>query len=443
MLKEGDRFDRYEIVSVLGSGGMGVVYRARHVILGCDVALKALLPNFAMQPRVRERFVREAQVQAALKHPGIVPVTDVITTGSELVLVMPLVEGPSLQWVLEHERPGAWPLGEALRLLEEVADAIACAHRSGVVHRDIKPANVLLDRESTDIWPGAARIVDFGIARVAGAASGLTHTGARLGTLVYMAPEQFRGQRAIDARADVYALGTLAWRLLAGRLPADPNDLEQVLGLYAGTRKAQRLDALDARVSAGVADVVESALAVDPARRPADAGCFLAALKAARSELGQGASAEEAGASRSLGGAELAGEAAAHTPPSPAAYRADGGRVCGANAAADPHRARPLEDASAVGRAPGGGEEPANDDPPAAVEIRWIFPVVDGDDSAVRSSPTRASSGRGCLRWTLVLGALPSALLVGALAGGAAGIIVGSIWLAILVALFLTVGERD
>lgn len=281
MLPVGTDIGSYRLESAVASGGMGVVYRARHRALGHEVAVKMLLPHLAQNPRIRHRFQQEALVQAQLGHPGIVRVLDLVDGPAGLAIVMDFVHGPSLDWVVDEERPGPWSPEHALSVVCPLLEALACAHRAGVVHRDLKPANVLLDR-SRGGWPGVPRIADFGVAKVLHASAGMTRTGAQLGTYPYMAPEQFRGDAEIDARADVYAVGMITWRLLQGRLPVNPESHLDVMRLYVGEAPRPPMDG----ISPALAAAVDRALSLDKAGRPADAQDLLATLEAARAAPG-------------------------------------------------------------------------------------------------------------------------------------------------------------
>ncbi|MBI2930728.1 MAG: protein kinase [Planctomycetes bacterium] len=193
--------ERYELLEELGRGGMGVVYRARDRTLGREVAVKVLRCDGEAKPHLLARMMREAQVVAALEHPNIVRIHDVL----ENALVMEYVRGRPLE--LKE-----LALKERLKVLEDVARAIHAAHERGIVHRDLKPGNVL--REET----GRVVVMDFGLAHLAEARSRLTRSGAVMGTPLYMAPEQIRGER-VDGRADVYSLGVMLYEALAGRVP--------------------------------------------------------------------------------------------------------------------------------------------------------------------------------------------------------------------------------
>jgi serine/threonine protein kinase len=204
----------YELDSELGRGGMGIVYRAKDRRLKRLVAIKLLPPELAFRSEIKTRFLREAETAAQLSHPNIVPIYSVDERDGLVYFVMALVEGPTLAKKMYED--GQLPVDQVRRVLREVADALAYAHGRGVIHRDIKPDNILLDKES-----GRAMVTDFGIARAIqeGADSRLTATGVAIGTPAYMSPEQAAGDREIDGRTDLYALGVVAYQMLAGRLP--------------------------------------------------------------------------------------------------------------------------------------------------------------------------------------------------------------------------------
>ncbi len=246
---------------------MALVYLARHAVFDERFALKVLLPNLATNPKVLERFRREAQVQFRFHHEHIVRVTDYVEEGGIAALAMEYVDGATLDVHLTSTGPLAWPA--ALELLLPVVSALAYAHQQGVVHRDLKPGNVLLDQRLGQ--PGVPKVADFGIAKVLDSEAGLTGTNARMGTWGYMAPEQFRGAKEVDARADVFALGILLWEAVAGRLPFNPEDQLAVMETYSGRVVIPRLDEV-AECPAWLADVVAQAASIDPAGRFQDAG---------------------------------------------------------------------------------------------------------------------------------------------------------------------------
>ena len=223
--------DRYRIDAPLGQGGMATVYRAQDLRHERPVALKVLRPELAgaLGP---DRFLREIRVTARLDHPGILPIFDSGETGGLLWYAMPLVVGESLRsWLREGRK---LPVAEAIRITREVAEALAYAHDTGVVHRDIKPENILLrgsasqERNSTAGWHPV--IADFGIAHLeATAGDRLTSTGFTLGTPAYMSPEQATGNRDVDARTDVYALGCVLYEMLCGEPPFTGANAQAIL----------------------------------------------------------------------------------------------------------------------------------------------------------------------------------------------------------------------
>jgi serine/threonine-protein kinase len=205
--------DGYEVRAELGRGGFAVVYAAFDTRLKRDVAVKVLRPELSTEP-ARQRFRREAEAVARLRHPHIVPIYAVGEAEAEGLAwyVMPLIAGPSLRARLEQM--GRLPVEEARRVLLEAAAALAAAHRVGIVHRDIKPDNILLDGDDARVL-----LSDFGIAKALGTdVQTLTQTGVVIGTPQYMSPEQASGEQT-DARSDLYSLGVVAYQMLAGELP--------------------------------------------------------------------------------------------------------------------------------------------------------------------------------------------------------------------------------
>jgi tetratricopeptide (TPR) repeat protein/predicted Ser/Thr protein kinase len=201
----------YEILAEVGRGGMGVVYRARHVALKRLVALKMVLAGAHAGPAERQRFRTEAEAVARLQHPNIVQIYEVSEHEGQPYVALEFVNGPSLEEWAAGTLP---PEAEAARLVEALARAMDQAHQRGILHRDLKPANVLLGEE------GTPRITDFGLARLTDSAHGLTPTDAVLGTPSYMAPEQAAGQpQALGPAADIYSLGAILYHLLTGRPP--------------------------------------------------------------------------------------------------------------------------------------------------------------------------------------------------------------------------------
>jgi len=262
--------DRYRIEGELGAGGMATVYLAHDLKHNRKVAVKVLRPELAAALGA-ERFLREIEIAAGLSHPHILPVHDSGEASGFLFYVMPYVEGESLRDRITREKQ--LPLDDALVLAREVADALSFAHARGVIHRDIKPENILLQG-------GHAVVADFGIARAVDAAGGsqLTETGVSLGTPTYMSPEQAAGERDLDGRSDLYALGCVLYEMLAGQPPFTGPTVESVIHQHlAATPPA--ITQLRPAVPAPVAGVLQRALAKNPADRFSPVAQFADALR--------------------------------------------------------------------------------------------------------------------------------------------------------------------
>jgi serine/threonine-protein kinase len=249
---------RYSLDRELGRGGMGIVYLARDVALDRPVAIKLLPPDMAKDGELKQRFLREARIAAQLSHPNIVPIHLVEERDDLVYFVMAFVDGESLSERVR--RAGPLRPGEASRLIQEVAWALAYAHVRGVVHRDIKPDNILLERAG-----GRAMVSDFGIARST-AAPALTAHGLILGTLQYMAPEQASADGPVDGRADLYALGVTAFFALTGRLPFEAATAPALIAAHL-LEPAPPLATVAPHVPARLAAAVDKCLAKDPAAR--------------------------------------------------------------------------------------------------------------------------------------------------------------------------------
>ncbi len=260
---------RYAIERELGAGGMATVYLAEDLRHHRKVAIKVLHPELSaiLGP---ERFLKEIELTASLQHPHILPLFDSGEAGGLLFYVMPFVEGETLRARLERERQ--LPVGDAVRIATEAADALAYAHERGVIHRDVKPENILLQN-------GHALVADFGIALAVEQAGGqrMTQTGLSLGTPQYMAPEQAMGERNVDARADIYALGAVTYEMLAGEPPFTGPTAQAVVAQVL-TAEPRSLVARRRSVPEHVAAAVATALEKLPADRFADARAFAVAL---------------------------------------------------------------------------------------------------------------------------------------------------------------------
>jgi predicted Ser/Thr protein kinase len=250
---------------------MGVVYLARELRLERQVALKVLPPELARSPELRERFLREARTAAQLSHPNIVPIHHADETGGFAFFAMGFVDGETLADHIKSR--GRLSPAETVRILREVAWALAYAHARGVIHRDIKPENVMLERAT-----GRVLVTDFGIARDTRASS-LTQEGHVLGSVHYMSPEQAVGD-AIDGRSDLYALGVIGFQALSGQLPFSAAAPGAVLVMHA-TKPPPRLNEIAPDVPESLARVIDRALAKAPEDRYASGEALAAALASA------------------------------------------------------------------------------------------------------------------------------------------------------------------
>lgn len=268
-LHPGQRLGPYEILSPIGAGGMGEVYRARDTRLGRDVAVKIILGSLAEDRQRMVRFEREAKALAALDHPNILAIHDIGEEGGHAYLVTELLEGETLR---ERLQKGPLDFRGALRIGSEVAEGLAAAHERGIVHRDLKPGNIFITRT------GHAKILDFGLARLEGGAGtddgdlseaptaeAPTKQGMVLGTPGYMAPEQLRGQVA-DPRTDVFALGIILYEMLAGARPFKGTSEADALAAVL-TAEPKPLSAAGKLVPVSLEKIVKRCLEKDPARR--------------------------------------------------------------------------------------------------------------------------------------------------------------------------------
>lgn len=260
----------YQIDSLIGEGGMGAVYHGLDRMLEREVAIKVLRPELAHQPTVVERFRTEAVTLARLNHPNLATLYSFLREGDELFMVMEYVHGDPLDRLLARE--GALPPARAAALLAQALDGIAHAHRQGIVHRDLKPGNIMVTPA------GQVKVMDFGIARVLGAAR-QTRTGLVVGTFEYMAPEQIQG-RELDGRADLYAAGIVLYELLTGRVPFQ-NDSDYALMRAQVEEKPMPPRQVAPGIPPAVEAVVLKALAKAPADRFETAEAFREALGAA------------------------------------------------------------------------------------------------------------------------------------------------------------------
>lgn len=262
-----DGFANYEVLGILGRGGMGVVFLARHKQLNRRVALKVVRPDALSSDMARRRFEREIQILGGLNHPGIVMATDAGVVGRGAYLVMEWIDGADLGRLVRDGGPLA--IDSACEAGRQIAQALAVAHVSGVVHRDVKPSNAMVDAS------GRVRLLDFGLAHMTRLIqeSGDTSVGHLLGTLDYMAPEQADGERHVDVRSDLYALGAMLFFLLTGRPPhgsrAGRSIIEHIRAV--ANEEAPRVGSLRVDVPAELQELIAKLLSRNPAERPQSA----------------------------------------------------------------------------------------------------------------------------------------------------------------------------
>jgi eukaryotic-like serine/threonine-protein kinase len=262
----GQHFGDYEILSILGMGGMGKVYKVRNVISDRVEAMKILLPDLGSNQSLADRFLREIRLLATLDHPNIAALRTAMTFENQLVMIMEFVEGETLA-----NRLARAPLStaEAVNYSDQVLSALSYAHKQNIIHRDIKPANMMLTPQ------GVVKLMDFGIARSATDGS-LTTTGTTLGSLNYMPPEQVRGEGA-DARSDIYSFGVSLYEMLTGKLPFKGDSQYSLMTAHLNETPPEPIT-LRADLPAGLNEIIMMAIAKDPASRFQTADAFRAAL---------------------------------------------------------------------------------------------------------------------------------------------------------------------
>jgi serine/threonine protein kinase len=260
---------RFVLDRLIGQGGMGMVWCATHTVTGKSVALKMLKPDRAGDPVVRARFLREARAVCAVRHPNIVQIHDVLEMDDGApVMVMDLLDGESLGARLEREP--RLSLEEVARILIPTVSAVGTAHAAGIIHRDLKPDNIFLGNEGGLV---VVRVLDFGIAKVqtldgdSAPLGALTGTGAMLGTPFYMSPEQIFGERDVDQRADVWAIGVILYECLSGVRPTQAENMGQILRILM-TESIVPLQLLVPEVPDDVAELVGRMLHRDRQQRP-------------------------------------------------------------------------------------------------------------------------------------------------------------------------------
>ncbi len=272
-LMTGTRIGPYEVMELLGRGGMAEVYKGRHSRLERMVAIKVLPASLASEADFRARFEREARSIASLRHPNIVQMFDFGDVEGTYYMVMEYISGKDLAHLMSETNP--LPRALVYSLASEVASALDYAHAQGLVHRDVKPSNVLLQGSGMQ---ASAVLTDFGIAKMLGGDTGATKTGLMMGTLNYMAPEQIRSSGTVDGRADIYALGIMVYQMLTGRLPFDADNPGAMMLAHLQTTPYDPRQFLPS-LSAASAEALLCALAKDPLDRFATAGEFIRSME--------------------------------------------------------------------------------------------------------------------------------------------------------------------
>lgn len=273
----GQTLNRYKIISLLGEGGMGAVYKAHDITLQRDVAIKVMHAHYARAQSFQERFLQEARTAARLDHANIVQVYDFGQDRQHLYIVMKFIPGDNLEKMLRDMRAqGSWILlDEATGLIRQVALALGYAHKQGVLHRDIKPGNIMIEPEASDGLPYRPVITDLGLAKLAQGGI-VTQDGASMGTPAYMSPEQALGQ-ATDGRSDVYSLGVLLFELATGALPFPARSLMDAIQFHVNTPPPAP-SSIRPDLPAVLEEIILRCMEKDPGRRYPSANALAKAL---------------------------------------------------------------------------------------------------------------------------------------------------------------------
>jgi serine/threonine-protein kinase len=274
-LEIGTTVGDYQVVGILGAGGMGQVYKVRNVISDRVEAMKVLLPDLVNQPDLADRFLREIKVQASLEHPNIAALHTAVRVDNQLLMLMEFVEGVTLDQKLKD---GPLPAAEAVNYVMQVLAALDYAHARGVVHRDIKPANMMLTSG------GVVKLMDFGIARST-TDHKLTQTGTTVGSLYYMSPEQIQGVTAPDARSDLYSVGVSLYELVTGKKPFDGDSQFAIMSAHLAGTPAPPVT-VDPRLPKLLNDVILMSVAKEAGARFQTAAALRNALANVAAALG-------------------------------------------------------------------------------------------------------------------------------------------------------------
>ena len=280
----GDEFASYRVRSVLGRGGMSVVYQAENLRLSSVIALKVLAPELAADDVFRARFLEESRIAASLNHPNVIPIYDMGSQDDLLYIAMRYVSGTDMRQMIKKR--GRILPANALFLVSQAARALDAAHRKGLVHRDVKPGNLLIERGSDEADPDHVYLADFGITKHAMSRSGLTSTGQFLGTIDYVAPEQIRGT-SVTGQADQYSLGCVLYECLTGRVPFE-KDLDAAV-IWAHVEETPTMPTiLRPELPPGIDEVFGRVLAKRPSERYGSCREFVEAVRVALGIFGPG-----------------------------------------------------------------------------------------------------------------------------------------------------------
>ena len=268
-LQVGDVIADYEVLEVLGQGGMGAVYRVRNRLSDRQEAMKQVLPDIAANPEAAERFLREIRIQASLQHPNIAALHTAMNVSEGIFMIMELIDGRSVEAMV---RRGPLPLDQAIRIADDILSALTYAHARGIVHRDIKPANILVTLR------GMPKLTDFGIAR-ASEKDLITRTGVAIGSVHYMSPEQVLS-KTVDERSDLYSLGVTLYEMLTGKRPFDGESEYTIMSAHLN-RTPQSPHTILGSIPADISGVVLRSMAKAPEQRFQTAAAFQTALRQA------------------------------------------------------------------------------------------------------------------------------------------------------------------
>ena len=298
----GDRVGDYEIIAVLGAGGMGKVYKVRNIISDRVEAMKVLLPNLATDADLADRFMREIKVQASLQHQNIAALHTALRVNNQLIMLIEFVEGNTIEAEL---RQGPIPASKAIDYIKQVLLALSYAHSHGVVHRDIKPANMMLTPS------GIVKLMDFGIAKLSEDRK-LTQTGRTVGSLYYMSPEQIQGAVDLGPRADLYSLGVSLYEMVTKTRPFQGDSDYSIMAAHLNSQPVPPMQ-IDPALPPVLSDIILMAIAKDADHRFQTADAFRKALESVEGQLRSGA-----GVTKVVNGARVAaaGTTAPLTPPS-------------------------------------------------------------------------------------------------------------------------------